>query len=173
MKPTENEIFNELDHLLRNANPRDFLMACKRKSISKYMKSALEFLALECLEKTSNSKNSNVTESYRRTQKIPRLEKKDIIVRSGGTGIKAETDQLYEALISSKRVTDKSAIEHFAKYIGLKITFNKKDSKTRAARKLAKAIASSPEQIKKDFLSMLNENFDDQTKGWFDIIRPK
>jgi len=173
MKPTKKEILNELDHLLKISNPGDFLMACKRKNISKYMKSALEFLALECLEKTSNLKNSNMAKSYGRTPQKPLLEKRDTIARSRGLGTKVETDQLYEALISSKRVTDKSAIENFAKYIGLKITFNKKDSKTRAARKLAKEIASSPEQIKKNFHSMLNENIDDQTKGWINIIRSK
>jgi hypothetical protein len=61
----------------------------------------------------------------------------------------------------------------FAKHVGLRLTITKRDSKVRTAKKLAKAIVSSPEQIKKDFLSMLNEKLDDQTKGWFDIIRSK
>ena len=173
MKPTVKEILNELEHLLRNANPEDFLIACKRKSISKYMKSALEFLALECLEKTSNLKNSNMAKPYGQTPQRPRLRKKNIIAHSSGTNIKTEIDQLYEVLTNSKYFADKSTMENLVKYSGLKITFKKKDSKARVARNLAKAIASSPEQIKKNFLSMLNVKFNDQTKGWFDVIRSK
>lgn len=173
MKSIENEIFNELEHLLRNADPEDFLRACKRKSISKYVKSALEYLALECLEKTSNLKNSNMTESYKQTPQMSLLDKRDMAFRSGRTGTKTETDRIHEVLINSKRFANKSAMADFAKYIGFKIIFNKKDSRSRVARKLAIAIASSQDQTKKRALSILYEMLDNQTKGWFDIIRSK
>jgi len=173
MKSTEKEIFNELEHLLRNANPEDFLVACKRKSISKYMKSALEFLALECLGKTSNLKNSNMAESYGRTPQKPLSNKRKATFRSGRAGTKTEAEQIYKLLINSKRFANKSTMMNFAEHLGLRVVVNNKDSKVRTAKKLAEAIVSSPEQIKKNFLSLLNEKLDDQTKGWFDIIRSK
>jgi hypothetical protein len=169
----EDEILNKLEHLLRNAVPEDFLRACKRKSISKYMKSALESLALECLEKTSNLKNSNMTESYKQTAQMSLLDKRVMAFSSDRTGSKTETDRIHEVLINAKRFANKTAMVDFAKYIGFKITFNNKDSRARVARKLAIAIASSQDQTKKRALSILYEKLDNQTKGWFDIIRSK
>ena len=173
MKSVENKILSELRHLVRNAGPEEFLKVSKRRDISDHMKSAMEFLALECLGKSSNLKKSSMTKSYKRTPQRSRLYKRDVTFRSDRTGSKTEADQIYDILINSKRLATKIALTDFAKYIGFHITINTKDSRARAAKKLAKAIASSSEGIKRKTLSMLNEKLDAQTQGWFDIILKK
>lgn len=173
MKSVENKILSELRHLVRNAGPEEFLKVSKRRDISDHMKSAMEFLALECLGKSSNLKSSSIPAYYKRTPQRSRLHKKESTFRSGATGTKTEIDQIYEILVNSKRLINKIAMADFAKYTGLHATINTKDSRVRAARKLARAIAFSPERIKKKSLSLLNEMVGDQTQGWLDIILKK
>lgn len=173
MKSTENEILNELEHLLRNADPEDFLRAGKHKNISKHLKSALEFMALDALEKTSELKNSNAIEYYRQSSHVFHLDKKHTPLHPSSSIPKNEANRIYEVLINSKRFANKTAMMNLVNHLGLRVAVKNKDSLDRTAKKLAKAIVLSPEQIKKSFLSMINENLDDQTKGWFDIIRSK
>ena len=169
----ESEIYSELRHLVKLADSRDFLKASKRKGISGHMKSAMESLALECLEKSSNLENSSRTTYHRQIPQKSRLDKRDAIFRFDRMSTKTEVDQIYEILINSKLLENKTTMTNLARHIGLHVTINKKDSRVRAGKKLAKAIACSSERIKKNYLSILNEMLDKQTKGWFDIIRTK
>ena len=169
----ENEIHKELRHLVKLADSRDFLKASKRKDISGYMKSAMEFLALECLEKSSTLGNSSRIAYHKEITRNSRFKISDAVFRSDRMATKTEADQIYEILINSKLLANKNAIMNLAKHIGLHVSINKKDSRVRAAKILAKAIACSSEQIKKKYFSIFNEMVHDQTKGWFDVIRTK
>jgi hypothetical protein len=174
MSLIEKELFSQIEKLVRNTSPEDFLRASKIKGISDHMKTVMECLALECLENTCM--NINTFKSSKLTPKntsTDDLNKNEMNLRSNRSTIKTTEDQIYELLINSKRFTKKHDMMNFMKLLGLRIDFNNKDSKIRTAKKIAKVFVSSPEQIKKDFLSMLNEKLDDQTKGWFDIIRSR
>ena len=169
----EKEIFNELQHLVRIANPEDFINASSCNSVSGHMRSAMEFLALECLGKSRNIKNRNTSGYNKRIPPKSRSRRRDKTFRFGRTNSKTEADQIFEILINSKQLDKKSDVTNLAKYMGFNLDIDNKDSRVRSAKKLAKAIASSSERIKRDSLSTLNIMSHNQTKGWFDIIRTK
>jgi hypothetical protein len=169
----DNEIIDTLRKMLNFADPKKILEASKRKDISIHMRNALEHLALESLERSGNLKNSNGSLFYkhRPQKKHPDISKE--VIQPKTTINKTETDQIYEILIHSKQFSVKTGMMNLVKLLGFDVVFSKKDSRARAARKLAMAIASSPEQIKKKALPMLYEMSDNQTRGWIDIIRSK
>jgi len=116
-------------------------------------------------------KDGNMIYNQRPQKNHPVISKE--VVSPKKTINKTEMDQIYEILIHSKQFSVKTGMMNLVKLLGFDVVFSKKDSRARAARRLAMAIASSPEQIKKKALSMLYEMSDNQTRGWIDIIRSK
>lgn len=171
MKESQDEIVKDLHFLLETKTPYDFLAASKRRGISTYLKSSLEYLALECLSKL-NKRNLYEAElhSPHRVSK-PATKRKAPTQRLYGVSGKIDISQIYEIVINSRRFSRKDAINNFARKFNLVVPINKKDSRSRAANKLAKAIFYSPINKQKQILSALLEDVDKQTKGWLDIIR--
>jgi len=171
MKESQYEIVKDLHFLLETKNPQDFLAASKRRGISTYLKSALEYLALECLSKLNkrNLFEDELNSPHRFSKSATK--RKDPTRRLYEVSGKNEISQIYEIVINSRRFSRKEAINNFARKFNLVVPINKKDSRSRAANKLAKAIFHSPNNKQKQILNVLLEDVDKQTKGWLDIIR--
>jgi hypothetical protein len=169
----ENQILNKLLRIVEDTDPREFLKASKCRGISKHMRFAMEQLALECLEKSCNSRSLDFNTRIRPTPQKSHLLRRNNIFSPNKAAITSEIDQIYEILINSKKLLNKTAMIDFAEYVGIQVSLDKKDSRVRAAKKLAKAIVFSPERIKEKSLSILKDMMGDQTQGWFDIILKK
>lgn len=170
MSGTEREILNTFRYLLDIADSQDFLSASNGKGVSGYLKTALEALALERLRRRGGSRRSSREVPRRGVVRRPRVEEQEagslFHARSN-----TDVDQIRDIILHSKRFARKAAITDFAAHFGLRVLIKAKDSRTRAAQKLANALISSPEAVKARALSTLFEMSDDQTRGWFDVIQ--
>ena len=168
----EREILDRIYALLQIASPEVLLRASEVRAISAHVKVALEALALEALG-----------DSARRHDYGPDVSEQEILHRrtpaarsavySAGGQRQGDVEQITDILVNSKRFASKADILAFSNDARLSVDVSSKDSRARAARKLAKAIVECPRRRKERVLAMLYDMFGEQTRGWIDIIRTR
>ena len=99
------------------------------------------------------------------------MQQEELILRPPTPDISEE--QVYEVVMSSPKLSTKKGILSFADDCNLDVKISSKDSKARAARKLARAIALAAPRHRVDVIGALIKGHDSQTQGWVEVIRKR
>jgi hypothetical protein len=168
MSDVLHDILSRIHGLLSIASPTDLRRASEFPGISRPMRAALRELARERLRTWSpDDSRRQATLDFDRQEeghKPPSAYRYPV-------GTDASEEQIYQIIRHCRAFHDKQAIVRFADLVGVAPGILAKDSRDRAARKLATSIAGAPYSLKRRALAALLDTDDRQTEGWFGLIK--
>jgi len=161
-------ILGQLHSLLAMAQPEDLDRAGRLPSISPFMREALRSLAKE---RASRSREDRQVKEV-----SPESKRGDVTTQSLFPSVRArrvgrDIEQILQLVLGSPRLSTKAVLGSFARAMGLEIKLQKKESWRRTARKLAKAIAMAPQDVRLRSIDAILASRDTQTQGWVEVIR--
>lgn len=80
-------------------------------------------------------------------------------------------DEIEEILRRSGKVETTAQMDSIRKAFDLRVILSPRDSRSRNIRKLAKAIAYSPQKLRQQILNVIGDPEKSETAGWLDVIR--
>ena len=171
MKNIVHQILSEIHHILGIASQADLAAASRVPGISSHMRDALCALAKE-LKETSRVLGSSRSESpMKRRGAGGAPPKSDLRDSVSLRALSQDEGQLQSLLSRTPGLDRKDDLMAFVARYHLNPRIRTKDSRRDAVRKIATAIAHSPEKLRRHIVRGLVERADDQTTGWFNVIK--
>lgn len=152
MKQEDFQVVAELYRFLASFDQAAISAASKLPSISENLRRALTALHQEATSQRAGSA-SQATSANSSTKR-----------KNGGS-----LDPL-GLLTDKKKFSSKRELYELAKLLGIKIKEDAKDSRDRAARRIANAVIDDPDACEKLY-DLMGAAKDTQTAGWFELIR--
>jgi hypothetical protein len=159
--PKLHAILSDLHRLLSTYQSEDFLEASRYTGLPSSLKDALISLATEA---RLENEQSTVSEKKSTTRHNTVSAKPTAQIDSNGTA-------LAELILRSEYGASNASIVNFARSYGLKLETRAKESRERAARRLAGLIQGLPDTKRKQVSTALIERTDSQTQGWINVIK--
>ena len=160
MRSKMHRIIGNLHHLLSIGTYDDFMEAAKIPGTPKHIKAAFEALARERMNTGDDDEEIELTEAltfdrdnHEEENKVHEQKMAEAGVGAAGEG---EGEQfIYEIMMNSGKLNNRREIAAFARGFKIKLQLRPDDSRSFAARKLAKAIQASPKEVQSLALSAL------------------
>jgi hypothetical protein len=87
------------------------------------------------------------------------------------SSLTSDKDYWVALLQNSDFARSNQALAELGRLYGLKLPFDRKDSKSRVMKRLASAIVRMPDDMRRDMRNRLTHSTDAQTEGWIDVIK--
>jgi hypothetical protein len=161
---TSDSILHEIDRLLDKTEASAFVEASVSRRVSPNIRAALESLAVEALRRQVR-RSAPPAERFRTQRRAASL------LPGTSPARKLDKSQIAALIARSKAFPDKRAIARFVQHFGLGHPPSPRESMGRAVSKLASAICEADPITQERIMEELMGSVDEQTRGWFDLIR--
>jgi hypothetical protein len=168
LKDIQFEIISEIYRLLSMYDEDDFLEASRMGNIPLNFKMILELLAKEHRKSMSDS----ISEIHSHADINTHSEYNNKLFKENLDAANQQFAQYLEIRFSNEKdFPSKETLLRFARNFGINIEYSSKDSRYRILPRLINEIIKAPKSKKMKILDILSEGQDNQTQGWFNIIR--